>query len=42
MIEYGCEAFLATVVASIENSMLELAHIPMVSGFVDMFPNEVP
>lgn len=42
MIERGCEVFLANVVASIEHSILELAHIPVVSEYADVFPDEVP
>lgn len=42
MIEWGCEVFLATVVASTEKSAPELAQIPMVSEFFDIFPDEVP
>lgn len=40
LIEWGCEVFLAIVVASAEQSAPKLAQIPMVSEFSDVFPNE--
>ena len=38
----GCHVFLASVVATAERSVPDLAHIPMVGEFPDVFPDEVP
>lgn len=42
LIERGCEVFLVTVVATAEQSVTELAQIPRVSEFADVFLDEVP
>ena len=42
MIDRGCEVFLATVVATVEQTGPVLEQIPMVKDFADVFSDEVP